>query len=112
MEEMRHLDYEIVKLLLLDGRQQLIDELVLSKGTANSAIVPVRNIFSAALKAGASFVILLHNHPSGQPDPSRQDLMMTDQVKNVGNNLDIPLLDHIIIGDNKYISLREQGFIK
>lgn len=108
MEEMRHLSVEKVKLLLLDGRHRLMKEILLSKGTANSSWVPVRTIFIEALRYEAVYMILIHNHPSGCPEPSREDLVITRQIKEAGELLGIPLSDHIIIGDRCYTSLREQ----
>lgn len=108
MEHMRHLEAEKVFLLLLDGRHQLIKEITLSQGTAGSAYVSVKTIFLEAFRHGAVSIILLHNHPSGWPEPSREDLVLTRQVKEAGDLLGIPLTDHIIIGDQCYTSLREQ----
>lgn len=108
MEEMRHLCVEKVMLLLLDGRHRLMKEILLSKGTANSSWVPVRTIFVEALRYEAVYMILIHNHPSGCPEPSREDLVITKQIKEAGELLGIPLSDHIIIGDKCYTSLREQ----
>mgnify|MGYP002287403835 CR=1 FL=1 len=98
----------ICMLLLLDGRHRLMKEILLSKGTANSSWVPVRTIFVEALRYEAVYMILIHNHPSGCPEPSREDLVITKQIKEAGELLGIPLSDHIIIGDKCYTSLREQ----
>ena len=111
MEDMRHLSVEKVMLLLLDGRHRLMKEILLSKGTANSSWVPVRNIFVEALRCEAVYMILIHNHPSGYPEPSREDLIITRQIKEAGELLGIPLSDHIIIGDKCYTSLREQNMM-
>ena len=111
MEDMRHLSVEKVMLLLLDGRHRLMKEILLSKGTANSSLVPVRNIFVEALRCEAVYMILIHNHPSGYPEPSREDLIITRQIKEAGELLGIPLSDHIIIGDKCYTSLREQNMM-
>lgn len=111
MEEMRHLSVEKVKLLLLDGRHRLMRDVTISTGTANSASVPLRTIFVEALKHEAVYLILLHNHPSGYPEPSREDLVITRKVKEAGELLGIPLTDHIIIGDRCFTSLREEGML-
>ncbi len=108
MEEMRHLSVEKVKLLLLDGKYRLMKDIYLSKGTANSAWVPLRTIFVEAFRYEAVYLILIHNHPSGCPEPSREDLILTRQVKEAGELLGIPLSDHIIIGDQCFTSMREQ----
>lgn len=108
MEDLRHLEKERVLLLLLDGRHHLLREIILSKGTENGAEVPVKDIFREALRYGAVNVILIHNHPSGYPEPSRADLMLTGRIREAGEMIGIPLLDHIIIGDKCFISLKEQ----
>lgn len=108
MEAMRHLPAEKVMLLLLDSRHRLMKEIELSKGTADSAYVSVRSIFVEAFRYEAVRIILIHNHPSGYPEPSREDLLLTRRVKEAGKMLGIPLTDHIIIGDQCYVSLREQ----
>ena len=111
MEHMRHLDNEKVILLLLDNRNRLIRELVLSVGSENAAFVSVREIFRKALNVHAAGLILLHNHPSGLPEPSRDDLVLTKNIKEAGEMMGIPLLDHIIIGDLCFTSLKEQQML-
>ena len=108
MESMRHLEEERVLLLLLDGKHHLMKEVFLSQGTANSAYVSVKSIFIEAFRHEAVHLILLHNHPSGCPDPSREDLVLTRKIREAGELLGIPLTDHIIIGDRCFTSLREQ----
>lgn len=108
MESMRHLEEERVLLLLLDGKHHLMKEIFLAKGTANSAYVPVKSIFIEAFRHEAVYLILLHNHPSGCAEPSREDLVLTRRVREAGELLGIPLTDHIIIGDRCFTSLREQ----
>lgn len=111
MESMRHLDHETVILLLLNGKHKLLREVRLSNGSANSAFVSVRQIFMEALRFGAVYMILLHNHPSGDPTPSREDLVLTSKIKEAGELLEIPLSDHIIIGDQCYSSLKVEGYL-
>ena len=108
MESMRHLEEERVLLLLLDGKHHLMKEIYLSQGTATSAYVSVNSIFIQAFRYEAVHLILLHNHPSGCPEPSREDLIFTRRVREAGELLGIPLTDHIIIGDRCFTSLREQ----
>ena len=108
MENMRHLETEKVMLLLLDGRHRLLKEISLSEGDCNSAIVSVKAIFLEAFRYEASSIILIHNHPSGYPEPSREDLVLTRRVKEAGELLGISWLDHIIIGDRCFVSMREQ----
>lgn len=111
MERLRHEKKEQVLLLLLDHKACLLKEELLSVGTANASLLSPREVFITALKAEAGNIILLHNHPSGDPTPSRQDLQVTDDIKRIGGMIDIPLIDHIIIGDNKYISFNEAGLL-
>ncbi|MDO4941858.1 MAG: DNA repair protein RadC [Lachnospiraceae bacterium] len=109
MEQLRHEKREKTFLILLDGKNHMIQELIISEGTINTSIASPREIFVEALRYEAVYVILLHNHPSGDPTPSQQDLQSTKIIKRAGELLDIPLLDHIIIGDCSYVSLREQN---
>lgn len=108
MEELRHEKREKTMLILLDGKNRMIRDVVISEGTVNASMASPREIFLEALKYEAVFVILVHNHPSGDPTPSRQDLQITATIKKSGMLLGIPLIDHIIIGDQNYISLQEQ----
>lgn len=111
MEQMRHEKRERVLLLFLDSKACLIGEEVLSIGTVNLSLLSPREVFVDALKAEAAQVMLLHNHPSGDAMPSSQDISITDEIKEMGKVLDIPLIDHIIIGDKKYMSFKEAGLI-
>lgn len=111
MEDMRFLPVEQVVLLALDGKCRLIQKIILSNGTVNASFSNPRDIFLTALKYGAVSVILLHNHPSGDPTPSREDILTTKRVSEAGQLIGIPLMDHIIIGDNTYVSLKERGFL-
>lgn len=107
MEAMRHEEKEKILLLLLDNKLHLIEENILSVGTVNASLLSARDIFMKALKCRASNLMLLHNHPSGDPRPSRQDIVITRKIKEAGELMDIPLTDHIILGDNCYVSLKE-----
>ena len=111
METLRHRNRECVFLLMLDTKGNLIKETELSKGTVKSSLLSPREVFVEALKAEAVHLILLHNHPSGDPTPSREDMAVTAGIAELGKKIDIPLIDHIIIGDNKYISFKEQGYL-
>ena len=110
-EELRHLDREVVILLMVDSAGSLIKEKVMTKGTVNASLLSPREIFCDALKEGAVNIILLHNHPSGEVSPSKMDINCTMKVKEAGEIIGIRLLDHIIIGDNKYLSFREQNIV-
>ena len=111
MEELRHEEKENILLLSLDNKMQLIEKYVLSVGTINASLLSSREVFVQALKDRASNVMLLHNHPSGDPVPSDQDILITNKIKEAGLLLDIPLMDHIIIGSGCYISLKEHGLL-
>lgn len=111
MEEMRHFDREHFRAILLNTKNQVIGTDKVSVGTLNSSVVHPRELFRNAIKRGAASVILLHNHPSGDPTPSREDKDITQRVIEVGNIIGIEVLDHIIIGDNKFISLKAHGLI-
>lgn len=111
MEDLRHQTQEVMKLLLLDTKSKLICELDVSKGTVNAAVISPRELFIEALKRNAVSVILLHNHPSGDPTPSANDISFTKQVKAAGELIGIRLLDHIIIGNNCYKSFAEMQLI-
>ena len=111
MERLRHEKSEQALLLLLDCRLQLIREVVLTIGSTDMTLMPVRKIYEQALRESASGIILLHNHPSGDPSPSPEDLLVTEQIARAGKILDIPLLDHLIIGDLQYLSLQEEGYL-
>ncbi len=111
MENLRHEKKERVILVLLDNKERLIGEELLSVGTVSASLLSPREVFIAALKKEAVHIMLLHNHPSGDPAPSRQDMQITDVIKEIGGMMDIPLIDHIIIGDNKYMSFKEAGLL-
>ena len=110
MEDMRHSSKEVLKLLFLNTKTSLIGESDLSIGTVNRTIVSPREVFVEALKKNAVSVILLHNHPSGDPTPSKDDILITRRVLEAGRIIGVELLDHIIIGNNRFISLRDKGF--
>lgn len=111
MERMRHLETEHVYLLLCDNKNHIIKELLLSKGTVNASVISPREIFLEALRYHAVHILLIHNHPSGDPTPSRQDIAITQTILDASQLIQIPLLDHIIIGDNTYTSLKEKGYL-
>ena len=111
MEKLRHEEQEKSILLCLDNKLNLIEEYLLSIGTVNSASLSPRDVIMRALKCGASNILLLHNHPTGDPSPSRADVSITNKISESGIMLDIRLQDHIIIGDRSYCSLREKGLL-
>lgn len=111
MEDMRHLKQEQMKLLLFNTKTRLLGETDISKGTVNASLISPRELFIEALQKNAVSIILLHNHPSGDPMPSKQDILVTRRIKEAGDLIGIQLLDHIIIGNNCYMSFIEEGFM-
>lgn len=111
MDEMRYLDKEYFNILLLDTKNQIITKEIISIGTLNASIVHPRDVFKVAIKKNANSIILLHNHPSGDPTPSSEDVNVTKRLIEVGELVGIKVLDHIVIGDNEYISMREKRII-
>lgn len=109
MEDLRHLETERLLMIMLNTKHRFLGDFELSKGTVNASVASPREAFIEALKSGAVYIILLHNHPSGDPTPSREDIVTTKRMKEAGNIIGIKLIDHIIIGDNKYISLKQTG---
>ena len=102
---------ENIKLLMLNSKSKLLGESDISKGTVNASLVSPRELFIEALNKQAVSIILLHNHPSGDPTPSKTDLLLTKRVKEAGELIGIDLLDHIIIGDNCYCSFAEKEML-
>ncbi|HIZ43916.1 MAG TPA: DNA repair protein RadC [Firmicutes bacterium] len=111
MEEMRHKEKEELRVVFLNTKGRRLHDTVISIGTVNSSMVSPREIFLEALKFQAVSIILLHNHPSGDPAPSREDILVTGRVAEAGKLIGISLTDHIIIGDRCYISLKERGML-
>ena len=111
MEKLRHRKKECVVVVCLDGNGQIIKEIELSSGSVNMSLISPRDVFLEALRFEAVNIILVHNHPSGDPTPSNSDRNVTKCIADMGQKLDIPLLDHIIIGDNCYFSFREESYL-
>ena len=111
MEALRHEPREQLLLAMFDSKSVLLGDAVISVGTVNSSLVSPREIFLKALECHAVHIVLLHNHPSGDPSPSEADSQVTKRVLECGGLLGIALADHIIIGDNRYMSFRENGLL-
>ncbi|MBE5865971.1 MAG: JAB domain-containing protein [Lachnospiraceae bacterium] len=111
METLRHRDTECVIVVCLDAKGRMIGEKKLSDGSVRMSLISPRQIFLEALHAKAVNIILVHNHPSGDPTPSRYDKEITSNLHELGEMMDILLLDHIIIGDNSYASMKELGYL-
>ena len=110
MEKLRHLTTECVVLVCLDAKGQMIAERRLSQGSVRMALISPREIFLEALRYRAVNILLVHNHPSGDPTPSGADADLTRSLRELGEKMDIPLLDHIVIGDNRYFSFKENAW--
>lgn len=111
MEDLRHEKQEHMKMLMLDSKANLLGDKDVFKGTVNASLVTPRELFIEALQKNAVSIVIMHNHPSGDPTPSREDLLTTKRIAEAGSLIGIELLDHIIIGNNCYISFREEGIL-
>lgn len=111
MERMRHEAKEILMLAMFDRKNMLLSDEIVSIGTSNASVISPGEIFKLALQKRAEYIVLLHNHPSGNPEPSNEDIRVTFRIKKCGDLLGILLMDHIIIGDNCYFSFREQDIL-
>ncbi|RKU17311.1 hypothetical protein C6503_11085 [Candidatus Poribacteria bacterium] len=130
MSKMRYLQKEIVCVLCLDTKggvttkgvagdldddltwgKKLLSETTVFEGTLNASVFHPREIFRFAIEESANSIVLVHNHPSGDPQPSQEDIRATKQLIEAGNQIGIKVLDHIVIGDGIFVSLKEEGFI-
>lgn len=109
MERLRHEEQELLICMMLDTKNHLLGEEMVFKGTVNSSLANPREIFLTAVSYHAVGILLVHNHPSGDPTPSRADMDFTERVRRAGDILGIPLIDHIIIGDHRFLSFRQRG---
>lgn len=107
----KNLKKEVFLSLLLDTKNRLIREVTVSEGTLTNSLIHPREAFREAVRESAASVLFVHNHPSGDPEPSRDDMAVTERLKATGDIVGIRVLDHIIIGDGKYVSLREKGIM-
>ncbi|MEX5284595.1 DNA repair protein RadC [Selenomonas sputigena] len=112
MPRLRFESKEHFAVLLLNTKNHVLAMPVISVGTLSASIVHPREVFQAAISHAAASMILVHNHPSGDPTPSSEDIAVTRRMVEAGKVMDIPVLDHIILGDDKFISLKEKGMIQ
>ncbi len=112
MSKMKDLTQEHFVVLLLNSKNIVIKEETIYKGTLNASVIHPREVFKAAIRASSNAIIVLHNHPSGDVTPSKEDIATTIRLKDCGELLGIQVLDHIIIGDQKYASLVEEGYFE
>ncbi len=111
MPRLRYERHEKFVVMLLDSKNQLIKLQQISEGSLNASVVHPREVFAPAILHQAACVLAAHNHPSGDPAPSREDRQLTNVLKETGMVMGIPLLDHIVIGDGRYFSFRENGYL-
>jgi DNA repair protein RadC len=111
MEEMRHERKELFKILLLNIRNESMGTSLISTGNLTGAIVDPRAVFMPAIKKGAASIVLVHNHPSGDPTPSDADVNVTERIVEAGKILDIRVLDHLVIGDGVFTSFKRKNLI-
>lgn len=103
--------HERFLVLLLDGRHRVLREEVVSQGTLTASLVHPREVFRPALREAAAALVLVHNHPSGDPAPSKEDRDVTARLQHAGEVLGIPVLDHVIVAEQGFVSLREEGLL-
>lgn len=111
MEDLRYEMKEHFVCLFLNTKNQVIGRETLSVGTLNASLVHPREVFRAAIKRGSAAIICLHNHPSGDPTPSPEDIALTGRLRDAGALVGIDVLDHIVIGDGRFVSLKERGHL-
>ena len=107
--EMSFLQQEQMRVLLLDTKHRVLATPTIYVGSLNTSVIRIGELFREAIKQNCAAVILAHNHPSGDPTPSPEDISVTEQIVKAGKLLDIEVLDHLIIGEQRYLSLRERG---
>lgn len=112
MEKLRYYQQEHFIVLFLSTKNMIIHQETMFKGSLNSSIVHPREIYKEAVKRSAAAIICVHNHPSGDPSPSKEDIEVTKRLHECGDIIGVDFLDHIIIGSGKYISLKEMNYIK
>ena len=111
MEDMRTLNQEHFVALFLNTKNEVIHHQTIFIGSLNTSVVHPREVFREAVKRSAASIICVHNHPSGDPTPSQEDIHVTRRLVDAGKMIGITILDHIIIGDRKFVSLKEKGYL-
>ncbi|MFQ6014805.1 MAG: DNA repair protein RadC [Anaerolineae bacterium] len=107
--EMGVLEQEELRVILLDTKNRLLAAHTVYRGSLNTSLIRVGELFREAIKANCAAIIVVHNHPSGDPTPSPEDVKVTEQIVQAGKMLDIEVLDHLVIGQQRYVSLKERG---
>ena len=111
LHRLRYVQQEEFHVLLLSTKHQVLASCCVAVGTMDAALVDPRRVFQEALRHQAAALILAHNHPSGDPSPSKEDIALTLRLAEAGKLLELPVLDHIIIGDGRFVSLKEKGLL-
>ncbi|MTI85601.1 MAG: JAB domain-containing protein [Firmicutes bacterium] len=111
MEDMRYLNREHFVVLLLNTKNHVIARELISIGTLNSSSVHPRELFKPAIRRSAASIILVHNHPSGDPEPSTGDCKVTERLVEIGELMGIEVLDHLVIGDQRFVSFKQKGLL-
>lgn len=109
--DLNHEPQEIVCEIMLNTKNHIVGVMEVTRGTLDSSLVHPREVFRGAILHNAASIILCHNHPSGDSAPSREDMKVTERIKQAGKVLGIDLLDHVIIGNGEYTSIREEGLL-
>jgi DNA repair protein RadC len=107
----KELETEHFKALLLNTKHEVLKVVDISRGTLDGTMAMPRDVFRQAVREGAAAVIVCHNHPSGDPEPSRMDRELTKRLRESGELIGIPLLDHVVFGDGRYVSLQERSLL-
>ena len=108
MVDLAYLEHEQLRVILLDSKNQVVEIVPLYRGTINSSVLRAAEIFRLALVRNCPGIIVCHNHPSGDPTPSPEDIAVTEQLVQAGKVLDVELIDHLVIGDHRFVSLKER----
>jgi DNA repair protein RadC len=111
MADMQHLDHEEFRIICTNTKNGILAVRTISKGILNASLVSPREVFHRAIRLMAAGVILVHNHPSGDPEPSPEDIALTEKMIQAGKILDISVLDHVVVGQGTYVSCKEKGLL-
>ena len=109
MLELAYLPQEQLRVICLDTKNYVVHQQVVYQGTVNSSVVRAAEVFRPAVSRNCLSIVVVHNHPSGDPTPSPEDIRTTEQLRKAGELLDIELLDHIVVGQHRWVSLKERG---
>lgn len=110
-DEMEYLQHEIFKVIFLNTKNHILAVETLSQGSLNASIVHPREVFRAAIRRSSASILCCHNHPSGDPTPSPEDIQLTSRLVEAGSLIGIEVLDHIVTGHQRFVSLKEQGYM-